>query len=378
MTPDSSLSQCAGIQGSELAIIVPTFNERKNLETLVQRLDQLLAGTRWEVVFVDDDSPDGTAEAARELARRDNRVRCIHRIGRRGLASACIEGFLSTSASVLAVMDGDLQHDERLLPKMLQCLKDEQLDLVLGSRYVEGGGIGAWDGARSRASRYATRLAAFVCKQPVADPMSGFFMVRREAFDAAMPNLSGVGFKILLDLFASSPTPLRFKEIPYEFRNRSEGESKFDGRAIWEYLYLLLEKSAGRYVPARFIVFSAVGGIGVLVHMAVLWTAFRGFGSSFIMGQSIATLVAITFNYWLNNISTYRDRRRTGWRWFTGWAGFLLACSLGAVANVGVAAFLFDRHSTMWMVSGLAGIMVGAVWNYAVTSAYTWNTKRNQ
>jgi dolichol-phosphate mannosyltransferase len=273
-------------------------------------------------------------------------------------------------------MDADLQHDERILRPMFEHLRKEGLDVVVGSRYVAGGGVGEWDASRTRASRWATKLAHLVCRQPVSDPMSGFFVFRREILDDTLRRLSGVGFKILLDLFASSPKPLRFGEWPYEFRARTEGRSKFDNRAIGEYLYLLLEKSVGRWIPTRFIVFSAVGALGVLVHMAVLSGLFAGGLASFFAAQTTATLVAMTFNFWLNNNTTYRDRRRTGWRWFTGLLGFYLACGIGAVANVGIATFLFDRHSTTWILSGLAGIVVGAVWNYAVTSIFTWSDEK--
>jgi dolichol-phosphate mannosyltransferase len=297
-------------------------------------------------------------------------------LGRRGLASACIEGMLASPAPFLAVMDGDLQHDEAALLPMLRRLRNEPpLDLVVGSRYVAGGSIGDWDSSRSRASSIATSLAGFICKQPISDPMSGFFMIRRAAFLDSVRNLSAIGFKILLDLFASSPRPLNFYEQPYTFRSRREGESKFDNRAIGEYLYLLLDKSVGKFVPARFIVFSAVGATGVGVHMAILASLYKLAGASFVTSQVVATLTAMTFNYWLNNLTTYRDRRRRGWHWFTGWLGFTAACGLGAAANAGVASYIFETDHSRWALSALAGIAISAVWNYAVTSVYTWTDR---
>jgi len=362
--------------GPELSIVVPTFNESNNVAELVKRLDTALRGVRWEVVFVDDDSTDGTAAVVNKLGAVDARVRCIQRVGRRGLASACIEGMLSSPAPYLAVMDGDLQHDETALLPMLQRLRSEApLDLAIGSRYVSGGSVGNWDRDRSRVSDIATSLAHFICKQPIADPMSGFFMIRRTVFLDTVHRLSAIGFKILLDLFASSPRPLNFYEQPYTFRERREGESKFDNRAIGEYLYLLLDKSVGRFIPARFIVFSLVGATGVSVHMAVLTLLFKLGEVSFLISQIAATLSAMTFNYWLNNLTTYRDRRRRGWKWVTGWLGFSAACGLGAAANAGVASFIFESDHSRWALSALAGIAVSAVWNYAVTSVYTWNDR---
>lgn len=361
-------AQC---RAPELAIIVPTFNERENLRELVSRVDACMGDTAWEMIFVDDDSPDGTAAAVRALAGEDTRVRCLQRIGRRGLSSACVEGMLASSAPFLAVIDADLQHDERLLPEMLATIKAEGLDAVVGSRYVEGGSIGAWNESRAWISRFSTRLGERLLKVSLKDPMSGFFMVTRETLERSVRNLSGIGFKILLDIFASSDRPLRYKELPFTFRERHAGESKLDSTVAWEYVMMLLDKTVGRYVPVRFISFSLIGGLGVLVHMAVLAALFRGFEASFAAGQVTATLVAMTFNFFLNNFLTYRDMRLKGIQMLWGLLSFMIACSIGALANVGIAIYLFQMD-TFWVLSAVAGIIVGAVWNYAVTMVYTW------
>ena len=360
----------------ELSVIVPTFNERENAPELLRRLQACLSDVRWEVIFVDDDSPDGTAQIIRQLAQEQDRVRCLQRIGRRGLSSACIEGMLASAAPYLAVIDCDLQHDERLLPAMLDVLEKDGVDVVIGSRYVDGGGIGDWDGARAKISRFATSLSRLVVRADLTDPMSGFFMVRRSALEHAVRNMSGVGFKILVDLFASSPKPLRFKELPYEFRQRHAGESKLDGQAVWDYLMLLVDKLIGHIVPVRFVTFAAVGGIGVCVHLATVALLFRGLGTSFVASQAVATFVAMIGNYALNNLITYRDKRLRGWRWFAGLASFAVACSVGAFANVGIAAYLLSQDAD-WILASLSGVIVGAVWNYAVTSVYTWGKPKS-
>ena len=355
----------------QLSIVVPTFNESQNVQELLHRLETTLGATGWEVIFVDDDSPDGTSDTVRNLGRQDIRVRCIQRIGRRGLSSGCIEGMLASSAPYLAVIDGDLQHDEKLLPQMLDILKNDEFDVVIGSRYVHGGGIGNWDSRRAAISRFATRLSGLLIKVDLTDPMSGFFMVRRGAFADAVRNTSGIGFKILLDLFASSPRPLRFKELPYQFSNRLTGESKLDSQAAWGYGMLILDKLIGNIIPARFLAFSLVGGLGVLIHLLTLSIMYKTLKFSFVSSQAIATLVAITFNFTLNNIFAYRDMRLRKWQWLRGWFSFTLACSIGAIANVGIASSLFHMK-TKWILAALAGIIVGAVWNYAVTQVYTW------
>lgn len=362
-------------QALELAVVVPTFNERDNIGELVRRLEVVLAGVAWEVIFVDDDSPDGTAERVRQMALTHPRVRVLHRIQRRGLSSACIEGMLSTCAPHLAVMDADLQHDERILPQMLQALKAPGCDLVVGTRYMDGGGVGEWDEARQFSSRLATVLSQRILKVQLRDPMSGFFMIRREAFMQSVHHLSSMGFKILLDIVASSPRALEVTEVPYTFGLRHAGESKLDARVAWDYLMMLVDKTLGRYIPTSLISFGAVGGMGVLVHLAVLTAALRGAGLAFSQAQTLAVVVAMVFNFFLNNLLTYRDKQLSGWHWWWGLVKFMLACSLGAVANVGVASWMHGGGE-YWLWSGLAGILVGLMWNYGATAILVWPQRR--
>ncbi len=365
----NQLSRMAAV---ELTVVVPSFNEIDNVEPLIERLHAALDGIEWEVIYVDDDSPDGTAAKVRELAQTDPRVRCIQRIGRRGLSTAVIEGMLASSAPYLAVIDADLQHDEKLLPRMLATLKLDGLDIVVGSRYVAGGATGDWDKGRAVMSSIATRLARLVVAAEIADPMSGFFMLRRRAFERTARRLSGNGFKILLDLFASAPTPYRFRELPYVFRQRIHGESKLDSLVIWEYLMLLLDKRVGRWVPVRFVLFAAIGGSGVVVHLAALRLALIYL--NFPVAQALGTVCAMTTNFLLNNMLTYRDQRLYGLKLINGLLSFYAVCSIGAVANVGIASAVFGEHYSWW-ISGLAGSAVGVVWNYAASSVFTWRRR---
>lgn len=357
----------------ELAVIVPTFNERDNIVPLLDRLEACLSGIDWEVIFVDDDSADGTAGVVRRIAQQRSHVRVIHRIDRRGLASACVEGVLSSSAPYFAVLDADMQHDETILPAMLETLKADDLDVVVGSRYVDGGGLGEIAERRKFISRAATKAAGLVVKGDLKDPMSGFFLMRREAFNGAARNLSQQGFKILLDLFASAPQPLRFAELPYEFRSRTHGASKLDSMVAWEYGMLLADKLFGRFIPPRLILFGAVGSLGLLVHMSVLATALTA-GLQFVLAQTGAVVAAMTFNFTLNNLITYRDQRLRGWAWLRGLISFCVICSVGAVANVGIATYVY-ANEPIWWLAGLAGALVGAVWNYALSGFFTWKNR---
>ena len=380
LEPYRKISSPAPVQnpvrpGPELSVVVPTFNERENIAELIARLKVCLEDSSWEVVFVDDDSPDGTAALVGEYAAADGRIRCIRRIGRRGLSSACVEGLLASTASYLAVIDADMQHDERLLPQMLDTLKQSDADIVVGSRYAPGGDVGNWDARRARLSHLATRLSRLLMPAELTDPMSGFFMMHRSVLDGSVHRLSAIGFKILADLFASSPRPLRFKELAYGFKARRAGDSKLDSVTAWDYAMLLLDKSFGGWIPVRFLTFSVVGAVGLAVHLGVLTSVFQGLHRSFVAAQAIATLCAMSFNYAVNNVLTYRDMRLRGARWLRGWATFVLACSFGGLANIGVASTVYAMHHG-WILAAIAGTAVGAVWNYAVTKMFTWNRSR--
>ena len=354
----------------DVAVVVPTLNEAANVEKLIAKLSVVLAGRGWEVLFVDDNSADGTSELVRRIARESRHVRIVQRVGRRGLSSAVVEGILATAAPIVAVMDGDLQHSEETLPRLIDAIADGAADIAVGTRYVAGGGIGDWDRDRARMSRLATRAGQIALGTDVSDPMSGFFAVRRDAFERALPRLSAVGFKILLDILASSPVPLKVAEIPYQFRTREAGESKLGVRVIAEYAELIADKTIGRVVPVRLIKFLMVGGLGVFVHLAVL-RMILGAGSAFFTAQTAAVMTAIAFNFFLNNIFTYADRKLRGWRLFGGLASFYAISALGAVANIGIGTWMAGQDERWW-VAGVAGVVVGAIWNFAMSSALTW------
>jgi dolichol-phosphate mannosyltransferase len=361
---------------TELCIVVPTFNERGNVRLLLAALEESLAGIDWEAIFVDDDSPDGTADEVRAVAREDRRVRCLQRVGRRGLASACVEGMMASAAPYLAVLDADMQHDETLLPAMLRLLREDGVDLVVGSRYVAGGSaLGGLSGARVQISRLSTALSRLLKGVRLTDPMSGFFMLRRSLLERAVRRLSGKGFKILLDLVTATPGELRVAELPYAMRSRAHGESKLDALVAWEFLVLLIERRLGRVAPVRFVLFVLVGLVGAVLHLAILGLLFRGLEVSFWEAQTAATLVAMVLNFGLNNSFTYRDRRLRGLRFARGLAIFIAVCSVGALVNVRLATFLLDLGAP-WTLAGVVGAGVGAVWNYAVSSTYAWDGRR--
>ncbi|WP_419897095.1 glycosyltransferase family 2 protein [Roseomonas sp. USHLN139] len=357
-----------------LTVVVPCYNEAANVAPMVARLEATLQGIAWEAIFVDDNSPDGTTRVAREIAARDPRIRCIRRVGRRGLSSACVEGMLASSAEYVAVIDGDLQHDETLLPRMLAALQAGGADVAVGSRHVDGGassdGFSAW---RQRISDGGIALAQLFLRVRVADPMSGFFMLKRALVEEVAPKLTGRGFKILLDILLSAKARLRVVELPYSFRARQAGESKLNATVLLDFLTLLLDKASGGLLPLRFLAFAAVGAVGVLVHLAILALVMKPLG--FHAAQWLASFVAMTANFWLNNRLTYSDVRLRGPALWRGLALFYLVCGVGVAANVGVAGLLLRDELAGWGAAGAAGALLTVVWNYAVSATLVWRAR---
>jgi dolichol-phosphate mannosyltransferase len=357
---------------AELTLVIPTFNESANLRELIRRVDLALAGVAWEMIVVDDNSPDGTARLAKTISHEDSRVRCLRRVNRRGLAGACIEGMLASSAPVVAVMDADLQHDERILPQMLEKIHGGA-DLVVGSRHVAGGSADeGFSARRAFISRFATGLAKKALRADFSDLMSGFFMLRRDIVEDCAPDLTPAGFKILADIVASARKKLKVEEVGYTFRERNAGESKFDIKVGLDFLGLMLNKASGGRIPVRFIFFALVGASGVGVHMATLYACLALPGVSFDLAQSVAVLVAMTTNFFINNAITYRDAKLKGLGpMLLGLIYFYAVCAIGAVANVGIADVLFNRTGLV-TVAALAGVVMGSVWNFALSSLFVW------
>jgi dolichol-phosphate mannosyltransferase len=354
----------------ELGVVIPTFKEAPNVRPLLAKLEQALKGVVWQAIFVDDDSPDGTAAEVKAVAATDPRVICLRRVGRRGLAGAVIEGAMASAAPFVAVIDGDLQHDETLLPAMLAALKADRADLVVGSRYLAGAGAdaSALGATREAGSRLANWLGQRVLHAQLTDPMSGFFMIRRELIENVAGQLATSGFKVLFDILASQKTPPRTLELPYEFRSREAGVSKLDNGVVVQYLGLLVAKLSHDIISPRFVLFGLVGASGVVVHLLILRSLLAyGFAGA----QLAAAMGAMTSNYLINNAVTYRDRRKQGLSLLVGYFKFVLLCSVPLAANVAVATMVYERGPAWW-VAGIAGAVVAAVWNYVTTARAVW------
>jgi dolichol-phosphate mannosyltransferase len=360
-----------------VSIVLPTFNERGNIEPLLQQLLPLQEHMDLELLVVDDDSTDGTAELVRQLARQEPRLRLIRRVGRSGLASAIKEGLLDATGDLAVVMDSDGQHEPASVLQAIQALQQGELDLVIGSRFHPGARIHGLSGRRETGSTWANASARFSLARryrDLSDYMSGFFALRLEPL---LPLIRGVdvnGFKFLYELLAVSRGRLRVGEVPLQFQARSYGSSKLDLAIFWDFLISILHSLCLRLLPRRAISFALVGASGVLVQLLATQLLMGVAGLAFGAALPVAVVAAASSNYLINNALTFRFQRLKGLALLQGLLKFLLVASLPVLANVGLASAFYSyvARDTFW--AQLAGILVVFVWNYAASSRFVWNT----
>jgi dolichol-phosphate mannosyltransferase len=366
----TSAGRQAGVQ---IAVIVPTFKEAQNVPVLVERLAERFGHFRWEVIFVDDNSPDGTSDVVISIARRCPPVRLLFRPSRRGLSSAVIEGIFATTAEYVVVMDGDLQHDESIIPEMIEALRSTDAKLVIGSRHAAGGGNEGMTDTRRRISDWSNRLARLALGRDVGDLMSGFFAFRRDDIAPIAARLNGSGFKILLDILFRMAPDDKVVEVPYVFRERASGSSKLGFDAASAFVMMIAERFLGRLVSQRFLKFCMVGTLGVGFHFLILSALLNVGKLEFTPAHLLATLGAATTNFYFNNRWTYGEMTLRGSDWFVGLLKFLSISAVGIFANVGVASAVHGQH-VAWQLSAISGIAIGVFWNYMMTKIAVWKT----
>lgn len=361
----------------EVSLVLPTYNERDNLVPLLTRLHAILAPYVHEIIIVDDDSPDRTWEEAERLGKDYRQLRVIRRTGQRGLSSAVIRGFREAQGLALSVMDADLQHDERVLPQLIEGLKHSHF--VVASRAVDGGGVGTWGWTRRLMSRVATTLARLVINVTLSDPMSGYFTIRQELFAKLDDGtLRPEGFKVFLYLYLRACRLLGagnvdVREVGFVFRDRLHGNSKLTSRVMWEYVRMLYEFRRTSPVPQGLIRFACVGALGVAVNsLSLLWLHER-IGLHYLLAGVLAIELAIIHNFFLNEFWTFRSRRRG--RSGTAWsrlAKFQLVSLGGMVINLAILALLRGLINLPLLLSNLVGIAAAVVYNYVPNKLWTW------
>lgn len=371
----------------KVTIVAPTYNEAENVPRLVNEVCAALSGIDYELVIADDDSPDRTWAVAQELAAQNPRIRVLRRSSNRGLSPAVMEGFVSSSSEYVGVIDADLQHDPAILPQMVAAL-DAGAEMVVGSRYVEGGGTGTWNASRRFQSWVATKLAQTFLGVELSDPMSGYFTLRRDDFNRIHSQLDSSGFKILLEIVARL-APTRLEEVPYTFRERLAGESKLSSKIVLQYLEQLWKlSSVSRYMSVRFTKFALVGASGTIVNLCAFLAFARLSGARDWRISALATLFANLSNYTFNNAWTFRDRAHGGWSLLRGYVSYLGLSLAGLAASTLTFAVLmrssdiflhplqtFKESYVLALAFQLVAILVGTVFNYELNSRFTWRAK---
>ena len=323
----------------------------------------------YEVIVVDDDSPDRTWELAQELGEQDPRITCYRRVDRRGLSSAIVDGLSLGRGQRLLVMDADLQHDTTKVPLLLAAL--DQAPIAIGTRYAKDGDVGEWSKKRVFLSQVATVACQFVLGIRASDPMSGFFAIRRADFLTIAPRLNPRGYKILMEILHLLHGP-QVAEVAYVFAPRVAGESKLSTRVIWDFVLSLIELLSRRIISARFLKYGMVGASGVIVQYAAFFLIWRHF-----IGEEGATALAIATaacsNYLINNWWTFSDRAHRGALDIVRGATFFLVISgTGALINQAVTWYLHDKRTLPLYAAMACGILVGTVWNYYLNLDLTW------
>lgn len=360
-----------------VSIVLPTFNERGNIEPLLAQLLPLHQQFDLEILVVDDDSADGTAELVRQLAHSEPRLRLIRRVGRSGLASAIKEGLLDATGDVALVMDSDGQHEPASVQRAIETLLADDFDLVVGSRFHPEASIQGLSGRRETGSSWANAWARFSLPRRyghLTDFMSGFFAVQLEPLLPVIRAVDVNGFKFLYELLAVSQGRLHTAEVPLQFQPRSYGSSKLDLAIFWDFLISILHSLSLRLLPRRAISFALVGASGVIVQLLATQVLMSAVGLGFEQALPVAVVMAASSNYLINNALTFRFQRLQGAALLRGLLKFLLVASLPVLANVGLASayYSFIARDTFW--AQLAGIVVVFVWNYAASSRFVWNT----
>jgi len=369
--------QPTGNSVTRVSVVLPTYNELGNIEALIHQLLSLRQWYDLEILVVDDDSPDGTAELVRQLAQEDPQVRLIRRVGRSGLASAIKEGLLDATGDIAMVMDSDGQHEPASVHHAIETLVEGQFDLVIGSRFHAEAQILGLSGRRETGSTWANATARFSLPRSygkLTDYMSGFFALRVETLLPLIRAVDVNGFKFLYELLAVSKGQLHTGEVPLSFQPRTHGSSKLDLAIFWDFLISILHSLSFRVLPRRAISFGLVGISGIAVQLLINQLLISAGGLSFSQALPIAVISAASSNYLINNALTFRFQRLQGLALLRGLLKFLLVASLPVLANVGLASafYSFIARDTLW--AQLAGILVVFVWNYAASSRFVWNS----
>ena len=357
----------------KISIVVPTYNESKNITPLYENLCKVLPHNDWELIVADDDSPDGTAEVARCISGAHN-IRIINRRRGKGLSPSVIDGVQASHGDYIVVMDADGQHDERLIPEMIRILDTQDIDVVSGSRFMHGATQRGLNSPRFMLSKYGTFLLNIILNKNLSDPLTGFFSTSRKDFLDLIPRMENQGYKIFAE-YISLKKQARIIELSYNFRPRLTGESNLNSLVIWNFMVFIVAKILRGKIPEAFLSFVFVGGLGAILHILCFYVTFSYMEVAFHSAQLISTAIATIFNFHLNNRLTFPTRQLRGHVYYSGLFKYFVASSIGIFANVSIATISYEQVHYGAIISSLLGAIIDAVWKYTFAESIIWKEK---
>ena len=361
------------VEKPKCSIVLPTYNEANNIKIIINELIKLLEKNYvYEIIVIDDNSPDHTWRIVEEEYINYQNIFCFRRIKKRGLSSAIVDGFMLSKFNNMIVLDSDLQHDLKIIPNIIDKLSNN-FDLVIGSRYINNDSMKDWNFFRRLLSQFATKISNFIQDSITTDPMSGFFGIKKKLFLEVVNQLDIKGYKILLDIVAVLKNKKNFKniDIPYKFKERIYGESKLTGEILIESLDLIYSKLFGSILPVNFIKFITVGSFGALIHFSILFFLYKFLDYSYSFALICSIEFSIIFNYFLNNIWTFRFVKLFGKQNLIGLIKFNLFSGIGGIIAYLVSQNLYNLDFN-WVISSLLGAIVASLWNYNLNKIMTW------
>lgn len=360
------------VMKKNISIIVPTLNEKGNINILFEEIKATFQNKdiSWEIIFVDDSNNNETSDIINILQNNEKNIFLIKRFENRGLSSALILGALSSNSEYVVFMDADLQHPPKKILELYNEIKAKDIDLVSASRFLESNEL--LNQGRYKASLFVNFLLKKLFKINYSDVLTGFFIINRIFFINNYNKLSNIGFKLLLDIILSSKKTIKYSEIPFEFKKRHSGESKLNSRVLVDFISLLIDKIIGKFIPARYFIYSFIGCIGIIFQLTNFY--FLQFFLNFNLALILSILFTIFFNFVLNNEFTYSDLKKRGYRFLIGLLKYYFFCSFGALFNFISARLIYDNTSNIYFAV-LIGAFVGSIWNYSMNTSYNWNKK---
>ena len=354
-----------------ISILIPTYNEALNIKILIDRISHCLKKIDWEIIFVDDNSPDKTSEKIEYFTKTQSNIKVVNRLNERGLAGAVITGLKYCKFQNIIVMDADLQHDPIYIPKLIKRIEKDDATIVIASRYFQSSTIEDFHFMRKIVSKLTIKIFNMFSYKKLTDPMSGFFIIKKDFFINLSKQLSKDGYKILADIILNGPKTITVSEISLGFKKRNAGQSKMNLRVLWDFLLIIAYCVLKNYVPRKYLSYIFVGCLGLLTHLIFLYVFYKLLLINFLLSHILATFIAILINFTLNNVLTFYSKNLIGFRWLIGLVNYNIFCSYGLFISYSITKVLSDLNC-YWFLAGIIGTFTASIWNFSISKFLVW------